>query len=99
VLAVVLACGTNKGANMGDFLYEYFGPICIAVLLLIFGWLLFAIYLDAQSPVFELRKDEWTCKQTAQETRLTPMVVGKTTILMPSTSTVCVNYQRNSVAE
>ncbi|WP_148282930.1 hypothetical protein [Pseudogulbenkiania sp. NH8B] len=65
--------------------------LVIAVLMLIAG---VAVWQDAQSPHFQLKKSDWVCTREKLETILMPVSTGNSTTLIPETSSVCVEYRR-----
>lgn len=69
--------------------------LIIAAILAVVGAAGFAIWNNDQKPIIELRKDEWSCVEEENRTRLQPMPIGRMTIMQPITSTVCVEYRRN----
>ena len=68
------------------------GVVVLLVLLLIGagveGW------QESRRPTFDLKKDDWECVKHESRTHLQPMIVGKSTILMPMTTAVCIEYRR-----
>ena len=51
-------------------------------------------YADLKQPHILLKKSEWECNKIETRTYMQPMVVGKTTTMMPMTEDVCVDYHR-----
>jgi hypothetical protein len=48
---------------------------------------------DSQSPdLAVLKKGQWACTATRLETTLMPISTGKSTILVPTTHSVCIAY-------
>lgn len=68
--------------------------VIIAAIALIFATTGYALYTESQRTSFELKVDDWTCTKTKTETYLQPMIVDKTTILIPITTTSCIAYTR-----
>lgn len=66
--------------------------ICLA-LVSFSGWL---VYADEHSEKIELTKSEWVCTHQETRTHYQPTTIGKTTILMPITSTICTTYTRSA---
>ena len=59
------------------------------------GLLPWAVLADMQSPdLATLKKGEWTCSQTRIVNGMMPVVSGKTTTMVPTTSTECIQYSR-----
>lgn len=76
---------------------DFFEWLCLAVVTFILGvvgLLVHAIYLDAQRPTFELKRDDWVCTKSEQRTRLQATPAGKSLMLLPMQETVCVEYVR-----
>lgn len=72
--------------------------IFVGGMLLIVGIVIFFVvvaYISAQSPSFELRKDQWSC--TATVVVPTTIYVESGKVLMPVTTThnECTNWKRN----
>lgn len=65
----------------------------IVMILAAIGW---EAYSNSQRPTIEIKKDEWECVKSEHRTRSQPMLVGKVTILLPITRTVCVEYRRHA---
>ena len=58
----------------------------------------FACYLGYSlytSPAIEITKADWDCTKTETRTYLQPMLIGKTTTLMPMTRAICTEYRRH----
>ena len=85
---------TYGGTQMSE--SDLTGSIIVAVAVLLLGALGWVFYTDSQRPTIELKKAEWECVKSEQRTSLMPMLVGKTTILQPRTSTICVEYRRRA---
>lgn len=58
---------------------------------LIIGIIGMAIYEDCISEKIEIRKDQWRCTRTTEETNF----IYAGTAMMPITSEVCVEYKRS----
>jgi hypothetical protein len=65
------------------------------VVVVVIGFLFYSVYQSVMSEKIELPKSEWECTNSKTETRLQPMLMGKTTLLQPITATVCTNYTRS----
>ena len=65
-----------------------------AIILCLVGWGLWRAWDDATSPVFKLRKDQWTCSST--RTRTITSVGGKFGRVHTSAVTTCDQYSRSS---
>lgn len=65
-----------------------------AAVLGLMGWVLVMLWQESQAPAFELRKDEWSCTAEHTETRYRPQLVGKVTIMVPYTESVCDRWER-----
>jgi len=64
----------------------------IAVLLGLLPW---AIAEDMASPdLVTLKKADWVCSTSHNVTSMTPVSTGKTTIMVPTTQSVCDTYSR-----
>ena len=83
-----------ENAAMLDNAFEWFAGILVAALVGLMGFIGWDAWKDRNSPTFELRRDDWVCTASEQRTHQQPMLVGKTTILMPMTRTVCTAYER-----
>jgi hypothetical protein len=46
------------------------------------------------SPSYELDKSEWTCTRSHEERSVTVVSTGKTTVPVPTVTTVCTVYER-----
>jgi hypothetical protein len=66
----------------------------IGITALVAGWCFYMVWESETSEHYELAKSEWSCTQSSTQTILVPMLVGKTTIIMPQVSTMCINYSR-----
>jgi hypothetical protein len=75
--------------------FSWIEAAIVAAIVLILGAVGVAAWSDSQKPTTEIRKDEWDCVRTEPRSHLQPMQVGKVMILMPMTSTVCVEYRRH----
>jgi hypothetical protein len=49
------------------------------------------VYYDRNSPIIEIKKDEWTCTRTAQIT--TYIMIGK--MMTPVVDNICTEYKSN----
>jgi len=78
---------------MGFSLIEAVIVAVIVLIIAVVGW---SLYSDSQRPTIEIKKDDWECVKSEPRQHLQPMLVGKTTILMPITTTVCVEYRRHA---
>lgn len=72
--------------------YEW---LLLVLLILAMGALLAALH-EALRPreTLTLRADEWECTADHTERRLMTTIVGKVTVMTPTTSTVCDEYRR-----
>ena len=72
--------------------------LIVAAIVGIVGAMVAASYTDSQRPTFTLKKDDWACTKSHQESITTYINQGdgKTIILMPITtySTVCDTWAR-----
>jgi TRAP-type C4-dicarboxylate transport system permease small subunit len=68
--------------------------ILIALTVALIGWCGYMVWESETSEHYELAKSDWSCTQSSTQTSMVPMLVGKTTIIMPQVSTVCTNYSR-----
>lgn len=50
--------------------------------------------LDDAAPQFTLSKREWFCSASHVQTVLIPIMAGKVTTFVPSTTTICTQYNR-----
>lgn len=66
------------------------GKIILVVVVVVGLFVAPLVYLDATAPSFSLKKDEWACVQSHEETHM--VLVGK--IWLPRTEMVCDVYQR-----
>lgn len=78
---------------MGFSLIEAAVAAAIVVILVAIGW---GAYSEYQRPTIELKNDDWECVKYENRTHLQPMWVGKTMIMTPLISTVCVEYKRHA---
>lgn len=66
----------------------------LAVLLLLFvGALGVGILRERQSPVFELRKDQWECVRTFERSYFSPVMTGKAVVMIPHKEVLCSEYR------
>lgn len=66
----------------------------VGAIILIIGLVGFGAWSDSKSPNILLKKTEWECAKVEKRTYMQPMMVGKTTTMMPMTDNVCVEYHR-----
>lgn len=64
--------------------------LCTVPLGILFIWL----WADSKSPTFELKKSEWACTASHEETGLVTQKIGDSTVMMPTTDVVCDVYTR-----
>jgi hypothetical protein len=70
-------------------------PSALAVVVIAFvGWLGWSAYADSQRPTVDLKRDDWECTKSEARSHLQPVLVGQVTVLIPMTTTVCVEYAR-----
>jgi hypothetical protein len=69
------------------------GALVAAVIALV-GWLGWSAYADSQRPTVDLKRDDWECTKSEARSHLQPMLVGQVTVLIPMTTTVCLEYAR-----
>jgi len=62
--------------------------------LAVFGSVGWAGWSDSQRPTIELKKDDWTCSRTEIRTSLMSVVSDKSTIMVPTAQSVCMEYRR-----
>lgn len=88
----------DGGASWGWFDVSFIEVLIIAAIVAILGAAGFGIYQDSQRPTFALKKDDWSCTKSHEESTTTYINQGdgKTIILIPITtySTVCDNWSR-----
>lgn len=76
--------------------FSWFEAMIVSMIVLILvavGW---DTYRESQRPTIELKKDDWECVKSEQQTHWQSMPVGKVMVLQPITSTVCVEYRRHA---
>jgi hypothetical protein len=64
--------------------------IFLALLVLCFV----GMYQSANAPHYHLDKSEWRCTKQGVENTLMPVSTGKTVALVPTTHSVCIEYQK-----
>ncbi len=69
---------------------EWAGLAILAILFVFFIWLCIMVVIDLREPTFSLKKDEWSCSISHEETHLRPR--GK--LLMPVIETVCTRWDK-----
>jgi hypothetical protein len=69
--------------------------LVIFVAVVLFGVPFYGVYQSYMSEKIELTKSEWVCTNSKTDTYLQPIIIGKTTLLQPNTSTVCTTYTRS----
>lgn len=78
----------------GDIAAIAFGLVG-AVTGVILGLIPWAIYEDATSPdLTTLKKGEWVCTETRVVNSMMAVSTGKTTTVVPTTRSECINYGR-----
>ena len=75
---------------MMDRLYEWFFWLLAVVLILVVGAILYGAWVNATSPTFELRKDQWECTEYRDYTTL--VMSGK--VLVPIQHHECQQWER-----
>lgn len=70
----------------------FFLGLPFAVLLAILPWAAIADFKSEDLAV--LKKNAWACTATRTETTMMPVTTGKTTVMVPTTTTVCIQYSR-----
>jgi len=68
--------------------------VLIGVIILSLSLVAVFLIADLFSPTFSLRKDQWACRKEGSSTTLMPMIVGKSTILMPQTTEECILWEK-----
>lgn len=70
------------------------GGALICVVLAVLGLIGVVVWQESKAPTFELAKADWTCTAEHDETHQRPQLVGKVTIMVPYTVTVCDRWER-----
>jgi hypothetical protein len=66
----------------------------VAVVFAFVGWLDWSVYADSQRPTFDLKRDDWEGTKSEARSHLQPIFVGQVTVLIPMSTTVCLEYAR-----
>jgi hypothetical protein len=66
----------------------------VALFVVVAGLLYVACWPSKNKQYYSLDQSQWICSQSHQETIMVPMLVGKTTMIMPETSTVCTQFSK-----
>ena len=74
--------------------FSWIEVVIVAAIVVLIGVIAWALYSEGQRPTIEIKKDDWECVKSEDRTHLQPMLVGRTTMLMPMTTTVCLDYKR-----
>ena len=83
--------------NLVDWIGERLSVVFVGFVLFIVGVLALAIYVEftkAQSPTIALRKTEWECTGTRQESTTTYVQSGKVMVPITTYHDVCVEYTK-----
>ena len=72
---------------------EVFLIAAILFMLAVAAYAFYSAYVSSRGPKFELNKNNWACSKSEEQTHLQPTLVGKVTIMMPITRTVCLEYR------
>jgi hypothetical protein len=75
---------------------NFFPKLLVFIGIILIAWVLWVFISQQQSEKIELLKSDWQCTSSKTETRLQPIIIGKSTFLQPITSTVCTNYTRSN---
>jgi heme A synthase len=81
---------TRRERDSANLIFGGLMALVFGGLAAMFGWL----WVDAHSPTFELKKREWACTASHEETGLVAQKIGDTTVMMPTTDVVCDVYTR-----
>ena len=68
----------------------------VAIVLVIVSCVCWYVWAYNQQPTFNLKRSDWNCTKSEQRTHLQPTLVVKSTVMMPVTNTVCIEYARRS---
>lgn len=78
---------------MEDFLFWLFIGI-IAILIIIGGYAVYAIWDQSNQPTFSLYKNQWECVETRVYYTQTILLVGKVMVPQTTRNVECINYVR-----
>lgn len=67
--------------------------VLIVGLLAMLAWVIYDMAF-VEHKTFGLRTDQWSCTDRRTQTTLMPMRSGNTTIMLPQTTTFCVEYSK-----
>ena len=86
------------GGRVLDWLFDHvmtwIGIICIVVACLLIVVAPICFFMDAKSPTFSLKKDEWACVKTHRKPTTTYIQSGKVLVPVARHQDVCDVYSR-----